>query len=119
MPRINGARRVQGVLPDLWVSQVSTSMLPSGIRVAILVRNGPRIIMPSMRACPPIEVFFLLFAIWVISFLSYPLASGKVMVTVVPSPLREVSFRLPPCILMISSATASPMPEPRREDFPL
>ena len=111
--------RVHGVLLPLWVFQVSTSMLPSGIRVAIEVSTGPRIIMPSIRACPPIEVFFLLFAIWVISFLSYPLASGKVMVTVVPSPLREFSFRLPPCILMISSATASPMPEPRREDFPL
>ena len=94
-------------------------MLPSGMRVAMLERMGPRIIIPSMRACPPIEVFFLFSAIRVFCILSYPLAIGRVMVTVVPSPLRERSFRLPPCILMISSATASPIPEPRRVDFPL
>ena len=41
-------------------------------------------------------------------------ASGSEMVTVVPSPSWLSSERLPPCIETISSATASPMPEPRR-----
>ena len=108
----------QETQPESQEPEKKRPRLPSGIRVAIEVTKGPRIIMPSIRACPPMEVFFLQVDIRV-RFLSYPLARGRVMVTVVPTSRWEVRFRLPPCILMISSATASPMPEPRRVDLPL
>lgn len=51
--------------------------------------------------------------------LSYPPQSGMEMVTVVPSPSMLSSSRLPWCMATISSATASPIPDPLTSWFAL
>ena len=107
------------------VGQVSVSMVPSGSRTAMALVSGPRIIIPSMRAWPPMDVFFVLK--FDTSFLGrrtwgdYPCgaSSGRVMETVVPLSFTESSVSVPPCIRIISSATARPMPLPRRVVWPL
>ena len=49
------------------------------------------------------------------SFYAFPCpAAGMSMVTVVPTPSALAISSLPPCCRMISSATPSPMPDPRR-----
>ena len=53
------------------------------------------------------------------SYCIIPYARGRVMQTEVPLSLTESSSRVPPCIFTISSATARPMPLPRRVVCPL
>lgn len=57
MPRIKGARSTFGLWPPA-VGQLSSTISPETCRTAMEVVSGPRIIIPSMRACPPMEVFF-------------------------------------------------------------
>lgn len=69
MPRIKGARRIFGrFCPP--VGQDSSTISPDTWRTAIAVTAGPRIMMPSIRAWPPIEVFFTVFGSDITVFLS-------------------------------------------------
>ena len=52
MPRMIGTRRIGPVYtpPSGWSR---TMMSPSGLRQAMAMLLGPRIMTPSMTACPP------------------------------------------------------------------
>jgi len=50
------APRTSGIfvqMPWVGVGSVLVSMVPSGLRTAQQMSLGPRIMMPSIRACPP------------------------------------------------------------------
>ena len=51
-----GKRQIFGRLTP-FVSRSSTTMFPCGSRTAMAVIFGPRIMIPSISACPPMEVF--------------------------------------------------------------
>ena len=40
-------------MPWVGVGSIFVSMVPSGLRTAQQMFFGPRIMMPSIRACPP------------------------------------------------------------------
>ena len=60
IPRTKGHLVIAGRL-GATVSHSSMTISPSGLRTAMEVRFGPRIMMPSRSAWPPIEVFIPLF----------------------------------------------------------
>lgn len=50
------APRTRGILvhtPWCFTGSILVSMVPSGLRTAQQMRSGPRIMTPSISACPP------------------------------------------------------------------
>ena len=104
-----------------FLSQTSRSIVPLGRRHAIAPLWTPFIITPSISACPPIFDLYDVFCSLILQN-TFPSRSGLfytpffcvgiVIVTLVPFPSSLSTVRVPPCMVIISSATARPIPEP-------
>ena len=140
-PRMTG-RPSTGYLSRTSFSSSTLVTSPSGARTTMACFSGPRMRMPSMSACPPMEVrkacFFSFLAMNLLSslpprqystprrgmqhmfyFYSSSREMGSRIVTTVPPPSALAMSKVPSWRRTISSHTARPMPLPRALELPL